>query len=168
MTVKESMLAELEQTRGEFLRLLESVPEADYAKQSGNEAWTVGEVLHHITLGPLAIAFEAWMILHARGLFQLAMNILPSRMFNRVNAWFARRDKRRLTRSGLAKNYETGHAALRSVVRRARGENLTRSVTYPQEFVAELAGEVSVERLVRYAKGHVEVHAGQIRAGLIG
>jgi hypothetical protein len=73
-----------------------------------------------------------------------------------------------LTHSGLVKNYETGHAALRSVVRRAREEDLINSVTYPQEFVAELAGEVSVERIVHYARGHVEIHGGQIRAGRTG
>ena len=161
---KDFLLATLENAREEYLRLLESIPESDYSKRSGNEAWTVGDVLFHITLGPRAIALEAWMILHARGLFQLAMNIFPSRAFNKVNAWFGRRDARGLSRLGLAKSYEKGHAALRSVLRRASEEQLARSVIYPQEFVSELAGEVTVERLIQYAFGHVELHANQIRA----
>lgn len=165
-STKESLLATLERAREEYLRLLESIPESDYCKPSSNEAWTVGDVLFHITLGPSALALEAWMILHARGLFQLAMNVFPSRTFNRVNAWFARRDVRGLSRAGLAKKYESGHAALRSVLMRARDENLAHSVVYPDEFVAELAGTVTVERLVRYALGHVQLHAGQVRAGL--
>ena len=161
---KDSLLAILEQAREEFLHLLESIPESDYSKRSGNQAWTVGDLLFHITLGPRALALEAWMILHARGLFQLAMNIFPSRMFNRVNAWFARRDARGLSRAGLAKGYEKGHAALRSVLMRASEKRFARSVIYPQEFVAELAGEVTVENIIQYAHGHVELHAKQIRA----
>ena len=165
MASREDLFTILETTQEDYMRLLESIPESDYAGPSSNEAWTVGDLLFHITLGPRAVALEVWMILHARGLFQLAMNLFPSRAFNRVNAWFGRRDARRLTRSGLASRYEKGHAALRSVLRRAREQDLARSVVYPQKFVAELAGEVTVERLVRYAQDHVKVHAGQIRAG---
>jgi hypothetical protein len=161
---KDSLLVMLDNAREEYLRLLESVPESDYSKASGNEAWTVGDVLFHITLGPRALALEAWMILHARGVFQLAMNFFPSRTFNRVNAWFARRDTRGLSRDRLAKGYEKGHAALRSVLMRAGEEQFAKSVIYPQEFVSELAGEVTVERLIQYAFGHVELHAKQIRA----
>ena len=168
MASREELFTILETTQEVFLRLLESIPENEYTKSSGNEAWTVGDLLFHITLGPRALALEAWMILHARGVFQLAMNIFPSRAFNRVNAWFGRRDVRGLSRLGLAKSYEKGHAALRSVLRRAREEDFSQSVVYPQEFVAELAGEVNVERIVRYAREHVEVHAEQIRAGLAG
>ena len=163
---KESLLAVLERAREEFMQLLESIPESDYSSPSGNKAWTVGDVLFHITLGPRAIALEAWLILHARGLFQLAMNLFPSRAFNRVNAWFGRRGTRGLTRSGLAKSYEKGHAALRSVLKRAREEDLSKTVAYPAEFVSELAGSVTVERLVYYAREHVEVHGGQVGAGL--
>ena len=161
---KDSLLATLDNAREEYLRLLESIPESGYSKRSGNEAWTVGDLLFHITLGPRALALEAWMILYARGLFQLAMNIFPSRAFNQVNAWFGRRDRRGLSRAGLAKSYEKGHAVLRSVLMRASEDRLARSVIYPQEFVSELAGEVTVERLVEYAFGHVELHANQIRA----
>lgn len=165
-TSKESLLATLERAREKYMQLLDSIPESDYTKPSGNEAWTVGDVLFHITLGPRAMALEAWMILHARGLFQGAMNLMPSRIFNWGNALFARRDVRGLNRMRLARGYEKGHAALRSVVRRAREESLGRSVIYPNEFVAELAGKVTVERLVQYALGHVELHAEQVRAGL--
>jgi len=35
-------------------------------------------------------------------------------------------------------------------------------VVYPAEFVSELAGRVTVERLFRYVKGHFEVHSKQL------
>ncbi len=162
MTLKEDLLKEIEETRARFLQLLESIPESEYARPSGNAAWTVGDALYHLTLGPRAIAFEAWMIVHARGLFQFGMRHFPSKWFNRVNAQFARRDARRLSRAGLAKAYENAHAGLRSVLRRMREEDFARSVVYPNEFVAELAGAVNTERLIHYVKGHLEVHAAQI------
>ena len=155
------LLTQLEEARKEFLALLNAIPESDYGKPSGNEAWTVGDVLYHITLGPKALALEAWLIIHARGLFQLAMNIFPSQTFNRVNAWFGRRDTQRLTRSGLAERYEKGHAALRSVLKRAGEKDLAKSVEYPADFVSELAGQVTLERLIHYAREHVEVHGRQ-------
>jgi hypothetical protein len=159
-----ALLAQLEEARKEFLELLKSVPESDYPNPSGNDAWTVGDILFHITLGPGAIALEAWLVLHARGLFQFAMNRFPSRAFNRINAWFGRRATQRLTPSGLAKQYQTGHAALRSVVRRAREQDLANLVVYPPDFVSELAGDVDLKRLVSYAVDHVRLHTAQLKA----
>jgi hypothetical protein len=44
--------------------------------------------------------------------------------------------------------------------------DLSKSVRYPASLVHELAGVVTVERLLRYGKGHFEVHASQIRERL--
>ncbi|MEW5940727.1 MAG: DinB family protein [Chloroflexota bacterium] len=163
MTHKDELLSEIEETRERFLYFLESIPEAEYARPSDNPAWTVGDVLYHVTLGPWALAFELWVFVHAHGLFQFAMKIFPSRLFNRVNAWFARKDARRLERAEMAKTYERGHARLRAVLEKVREKDLSKSVTYPAEFVSELAGEVNVERLVHYVTGHFELHAAQIQ-----
>lgn len=165
MNLKDELALELENTRRDFHHLLDSVPEALYAHPSTNPAWTVGDVLYHITLGPVALRFEIWMLLHARGLFQLAMNDLTSGMFNWVNARFARRGKR-VTRRGLRKAYETGHTGILSGLKRMREEDFARSIVYPKSFVSELAGEVSIERLYRYVSGHFEVHAAQISNAL--
>ena len=39
MTLKDKLLAELEKARTDYLRLLESIPESEYSRPSGNEAW---------------------------------------------------------------------------------------------------------------------------------
>jgi hypothetical protein len=163
MTLKEELLTEIESARERFLQLLDSIPEAEYDRPSDNPAWTIGDVLYHISLGPVALAFEVWMIFHARGLFQFGMRVMPSRLFNRVNAWFARRDARRLERAEMAKTYERGHARLRAVLEKICETDLSKSVRYPAEFVSELAGEVNVEQLVHYVSGHVDMHAAQIQ-----
>ncbi|WKZ34605.1 MAG: DinB family protein [Anaerolineales bacterium] len=165
MTIKQELEQELDEAYERFLSLVELVPEPDYSLPSSNPAWTVGDILFHITLGPRALAFEVWMTLHARGLYKLAMRYFPSRMFNRLNAWFGSR-KRRISRQGLRKAYGKAHAVAQSRLRRVREEDLSTSVTYPKDYVSDLAGEISVERLFRYIKRHFEAHEREIRACL--
>jgi hypothetical protein len=164
MALKDDLLKEIEETRERFQQLLDSIPESDYPRQSDNSAWTVGDVLYHVTLGPRAIVFEAWMIIHARGLYQFGMQHFPSEQFNRINAKFARRDARRLSRAGLGNSYENAHAALRFALMQVREQDFARSVIYPTGLEPMIAGEVSVERLFHYAKNHFEAHAEQINA----
>lgn len=163
--IKEELAGEMETTRRDFHHLLDSVPETSYNHPSLNPAWTIGDVLYHITLGPFALRFEIWMICRARWLFQRGLNSVTAGIFNRANALFARRPKQ-VTRQSLLKSYETGHAGLMSSLKRKEETDFTKSVTYPKSFVAELSGEVNVERLFRYTKGHFDVHAEQIHKAL--
>ena len=161
---KQEIEQELEETQRRFIALVESIPESDYSLPTDNPAWTVGDILSHITVGPLALALEAWMIVHMRGLFQFGMAHFPSRLFNRVNAWFGRR-RGRISRQSLLKAYRKSHAVIRSRLRRTREEDLGQKVVYPPDFVSELAGEVTVERIFRYVTGHFDVHERQLKRG---
>ena len=96
MGVKDDLAAELESTRQEFHRLVESVPEEFYGHSSANPAWTIGDVLYHITLGPAAIRAEIWMIRHVSWLFSAFLNKTTSRIFNWGNALFARHPNRKM------------------------------------------------------------------------
>jgi len=164
MGLKEDLAQELEVTRQNFHHLLDSIPEALYVHPSDNPAWTIGDVLYHITLGPPAIRFEIWMICYTPWIFK-ALNNTTSKIFNWLNALFANRTKR-ITRQRLIKAYEAGHADLMSSLKRMRDEDFLRSVNYPAEFVSELAGVVTVERLFRYVTLHFEVHKNQIEAAI--
>jgi hypothetical protein len=165
MSIKEDLASELESTRREYLQLVESVPEELYGNPSANPAWTIGNVLYHITLGPPAIRTEIWMIRHASWLFSAFLNNWTSVVFNRGNALFARHPKR-ITREILFRSYEHGHAGLMTSLRRMEEADFSKSARYPASFVPELAGVVTVERLFRYIRLHFEVHARQIRERL--
>jgi len=165
MGLKEGLAQEMETTRQNFHHLLDSIPEALYVHPSDNPAWTIGDVLNHITIGLPAIRVELWMISHVRGLFQFVLNDTTSKLINWLNAPFARRGGR-VTRQRLIKAYEAGHAGLMSSLRRTREEDWEKSINYPVAFVSELAGEVTIERLFRYVKLHFDVHAEQIKAVL--
>ena len=164
MGLKEQFAQDLESTRPNFHHLLDSVPEALYSHPSDNPAWTIGGVLYHITLGPPAIHLEILMIRYAPWMFKLLTNS-TSRLFNWGNALLARAPAR-ITRQTLTKAYGKGHAGLMSSLNRLNEQDFARSVTYPPEFVSELAGEVSIERLFRYVTLHFEVHEGQIRKAI--
>lgn len=161
MTLKQNLAQELHETHEKFLALLKSIPEADYSLPTDNPAWTVGDVLYHITLGPRALSFEIWMIIHARGLFQFGMNTFPAKFFNKVNAHFVQRGNR-ISRQMLIETYEAGHAGIRSRLRRTREEDMQKSVVYPADLETMLAGECSVERLFHYVKDHFEAHGKQL------
>lgn len=163
MGLKEELDRDLENTRQNFHHLLDSIPEALYVQPSENRAWTIGDVLYHITLGPIAIRFEVWMIRSAPWLLTVALNDLTSRIFNWGNALFARRPKR-ITRQLLMKAYEGGHAGLIFSLKRVREADFEKSVIYPEVFVSELAGVVTIERLFRYVTLHFDVHAAQIHS----
>lgn len=158
---KTELEQELDETHRRFVALVESIPESEYPLPTDNPAWTVGDILFHITLGPRAVALEVWMIVHARGLFGWVMWHFPSRTFNSVNAWFGNRE-RRISRQGLIKAYGRAHTVIKSRLKRTREEDLVKSVEYPAEFVSDLAGEVTPERLFRYVSGHLEMHEKQL------
>ena len=161
MALKEDLLLELESTRRDFHHTLDTLPEASYDHPSLIPAWMIGDVLFHISIGLPAIRFEIWVICYAPWLFK-GLNDTTSRIFNRVNALFARHPKR-ITRQSLLKAYEAGHAGLMSSLRRMDESDFARSVIYPESFVSEIAGVVTIERLFRYIKLHCEIHAGQIK-----
>ena len=161
MTIKQDVQQEMEQTRVRFLALVNSIPESDYSLPTKNSAWAVGDVLHHITLGPRSLAYEIWMVVHLPGLYQFGMKFFPSKLLNQVNARFAKRGEQ-VNRQSLIKAYGKAHAAIRSRLRRTREVDFSKSVTYPVHFISELSGEVSVERLFRYVKKHYEIHAEQL------
>ena len=160
---KQEIEHELDETHHRFIKLIESIPESDYSLPTDNPAWTVGDILFHITLGPRALALEIWLTVHMPGLYNFAMRHFPSKLFNSVNAWFGSGRSKRISRQGLLKAYWKAHAAIKSELRRTREEDLVKSVVYPADFVSDLAGEVTPERLFRYVTGHFEEHEAAIR-----
>ena len=165
MELKEDLTNELESTRREYLQLVQSVPEDFYGRPSANPAWTIGDVLYHITVGPPAIRFEIWMIRHARWLFGTVINNRTASILNWGNALFARHPKR-ITPQILTQAYERGHAGLLASLKSMKESDFSKSIEYPESLVAELAGVVTVERLLRYIRLHFDIHSSQIRAGL--
>jgi uncharacterized damage-inducible protein DinB len=98
--------AELEQTRERFHALLESVPDDRWDLQSGNRAWTVGQLLWHIAAGVGLTAGSVAMAKQGRG------HNPPRWLANRINSFTTKRGARNADKEEVAQTYDEGHANL--------------------------------------------------------
>lgn len=161
MRLKEELAAELEETRQHFHHLLDSVPEDLYTHPSSNPAWTIGEVLFHIALGVRLIHYEIWLTRYAGRMLQVGLNLFPSKLLNRINARLARQGSQH-TRANLLKIYEAGHGGVLSDLERMQEADFGRSVNIPPRLEIILSGAVSIERLFRHVRIHLDAHSAQI------
>lgn len=163
MTLKEELALEMENTRRNFHRLLDSVPEALYHHPSDNPAWTVGEVLFHMSLAPRFLTADLRLLLGQAWIARIVGAVLPKSLFDRLNEYFTKRwASRNMTREKLRRAYDRAHENALRALGRLREEDFGRSLEYP-EYDPLLSGVVSVERLYRYITLHFEAHAEQIR-----
>jgi hypothetical protein len=90
--VRERIRAELEETRSQFHRLLDSLTEADWHAPSRNPAWTNGQLLFHMTfafilISPLFRVIRFWSGRSRRSSRGFARMLdFSTPLFNRVNA----------------------------------------------------------------------------------
>ena len=158
MNLKKELTLELESTHSEYIQFVTSIPVEFYEHSSSNPAWSIGDILYHIALGPRAILVETWMVRHAGWLLGTVLNNQTARIFNRGNALLVHQHIR-ITPQFLIRVYGHGHAGLLNSLEKMPDADFNKSVRFPDSFVTELAGIVTVERLFRYIKLHFEIHA---------
>lgn len=160
MTIREELYQEINDTRAAYFELLKRIPEAAYCQPSGNPAWTVGEVLYHISLAPRLLNRDVKMIVEQNRLMLLP-RLVPRRLFNWLNETLTRYGARHVSREFLAAEYEKAHQAALKALAGVKEEDFGKSLIYPDWDVL-LCGEVTLERLFRYVKVHFESHAAQL------
>ncbi len=94
MDVYEQLRHEIIETRLRFHQLLDTIPDRAFSWPSDNPAWTIGEVLYHMSLAPRLVIADVRMITGQTGLYRLIPRLVPKRLFDWVNA--------RMTRYGHA------------------------------------------------------------------
>jgi hypothetical protein len=162
MNIHEELRQEIEATREAYHQLLHSVPEAAFSLPSDNPAWTIGEVLFHMSLAPRFLTADLRLILGQAWILRLVELLLPKSLFDRLSETFTRRWARGLSRDRLGQAYDKAHANALKALASLRAEDFQKSLRYP-EYDPLLSGEVTVERLFRYIKLHFDAHAAQIR-----
>jgi hypothetical protein len=167
MSLKDELRVELIQTRDAYHALLAEVPEEAFSKPSDNPAWTIGEVLFHMSLAPRFMTTDLRVII-SRPWVAKVFGVLVSRAsFDRLNAFFTRYWSRNLDRKFLAEQYDRAHERALKSLESLQEEDFRKSLKYPG-YDPILSGEVTVEKLYRYMKLHFEAHASQIRERLDG
>ncbi|NUQ83749.1 MAG: DinB family protein [Anaerolineales bacterium] len=163
MTLKEELVREMENTRRDFHHLLDSVPEDFYHLPSDNPAWTVGEVLFHMSLAPRFLTADLRLLLGQAWIARIIGALLPKSLFDRLNEYFTKRwASRVMTREKLRRAYDVAHDNARRSLDKLEEDDFGKSLEYPN-YDELLSGVVSVEKLYRYITIHFNAHAEQIR-----
>ena len=82
MTNKSELLQEIEEIRQRYHMLLQSIPDSVFTNPSSNPAWTIGEVLYHMSLAPRFMVADVKIILERPWLLQLLPILLPEWLFH--------------------------------------------------------------------------------------
>ncbi|HSL29942.1 MAG TPA: DinB family protein [Anaerolineales bacterium] len=167
MSVKDELRAEILETREAFHRLLAEIPDKAFSEPSDNPAWTIGELLFHMSLAPRFVVTDLRFIISRPWLAKIFTILIPISLFNRLNEVFTRYGSRNLNRTFLAEQYDRAHARALESLEELQEADFERALPYPG-YDAMLSGVVTVERLYRYLKLHFQAHAGQIRERLNG
>jgi len=159
--IRDGVRAELEATRTAYHALLGSISVADWRKTSGNPAWTIGEVLFHMTLALRLLPSDVRLI---RGSGWAPK--LPASLFNWLNVAFTRWGARKLTQETVAEKYDEAHDKVLCVLETILDDEWEKGAEYPS-WDPLLSGHVTLERLFHYPAIHFQSHAQQVRSGLV-
>lgn len=168
MSLKEELSREMESTRQNFHHLLDSVPESVYLHPSDNPAWTIGEVLFHISLAPRFLTADLRMIIGQTWISKLIGFFVPKALFDKLNEYFTKLwANRNMTHEKLGRAYDKAHENAMRALESVKEDDFAKSLEYP-DYDELLTGVVSVEKLYRYITIHFNVHAEQIRKSIDG
>ena len=161
-SLREEIRAELEATRQAYHALLDALSDEDWKKASGNPAWTVRQLMVHMTFAPRMLPADVGLI--RRGGW---MPNLPAFLFNWSNVLMTRWSARKETVHTVGALYDAAHDNALGVLETIQEEEWSRGREYP-DWDPMLSGYVTLERLFRYLAIHFEVHEEQVRQGLAG
>lgn len=161
MTTREALRREMEETRLRYHALLAAIPDEALQLPSENPAWTVGEVLYHMSVAPRLMIADVRMITGHSRFFGLIGRLVPRRLFDWLNARLTRFGARNLSRDFLAREYDRAHQTALRALASVSEEDLQMGAQYPG-WDPLLAGEVTLEQLFHYVKNHFEVHRAEI------
>lgn len=162
MSIRDELRREIEETRTAFHRLVDEVPEEALSRPSDNLAWTIGEVLYHMSLAPRMMVADVSMITGERQVYKLLPKLIPQALFDWVNKVYTRSKGRNLSRPQLVDVYDRATMKILQTLESVRDEDFEKSAVYPG-WDPLLAGEVTLAQLFHYVKAHFEIHEGQIR-----
>ncbi|WP_420643326.1 DinB family protein [Candidatus Leptofilum sp.] len=165
MNQKARLLAEIEVTQAQFHQLLQSIPDEAFGLLSSNPAWTVGELLYHMSIAPRFMVADVKLILQRPFLLKLLPKLFPERLFHWLNARLTRHGARQLNRQFLADEYDKAHERILQTLHSLDEADLQKHVHYP-DWDPLLAGDVSLDYLFGYIKRHFDSHAAEIQSSL--
>ncbi len=161
MNTKKQLEIEIEETRQRFHQLLQTIPDETFSHPSGNPAWTIGQVLYHMSIAPRFMVKDVAIILKHPALLQWLPKLFPERLFHWLNARLTRYGARNLDRQFLANEYDNAHTTILQTLNALTEDDLQIIVHYP-DWDPLLAGDITLATLFGYIKRHFDSHQAQI------
>lgn len=158
-STRERLRGELQATRRAYHELLAEIPDAAWDRPTANPAWTVRQMMFHITLALRFLPADVALMRRGR------MPAVPAWLFNGVNEWYTRFMGSRQTRASLAAEYDKRHAAVVSLLESIEPQEWTLTGEYP-DINRNLEGTRSMADMFHYISVHFEEHAADIRPAL--
>lgn len=151
---REELRAELESTRGLYMELVSLTNQSNWNSQSGNPAWTVGQVMGHIVMVFGAIPTKMGRLRKGKGLPGL-----PKFLFDPLNSFSTRMATRKYTPESIAAAYDEAHQqALKT---------LDGIQDHEWDYAARFFGvHQDTAELFHYHAEHVREHEPDVRAGI--
>lgn len=161
MDTYEQLRDEIIDTRSRFHHLLDSIDDESFHLPSDNPAWTIGEVLYHMSIAPRLLIADVRMITGQKWVYRLIPRLVPKALFDWLNARLTRYGARYVSRQFLAREYDEAHEITLHALETVAKEDFQKSMFYP-DWDPLLSGEVTLERLFHYVKNHFDAHASEI------
>ena len=116
MSIREELQQEIEETRQAFHALLASIPDEAFDLPSDNPAWTIGEVLYHMSIAPKMLGTDVKMIVSQTWLYKIIPAIIPKKFFDWTNKHLTRWGARNLTRELLKEEYDKAESVAEDIL----------------------------------------------------
>ena len=155
----QALSSELEATRQAFFALVATLTPADWTHPSANPAWTIGEVLWHIT---------GYLFLIPQQLIWLQTGTFPdltqrsAEDLNRGNVHQTRAGAQHQTLTSIVQAYEEGHAATLAALQSVRDDEWQIGIRMPDMGPSFRDEYRTIEALFRYHARHFGEHVAQI------
>lgn len=165
---RKTILDQLNAARAEFHKLLDSLSEQDFQRQSLNPGWTNGEILAHMTFGfiiinvllPLA---RIWGRLPkgSSKWFAWLLNMFTG-LFNWLNAFGARGQGKVFTHQRIGKIFDGVYFSLLKKFNSIKDDEWERGMYYPTKWDPNFDEFMTLEKLFYYPVTHFNFHLTQI------
>ena len=149
---REAIRAGMEAIRVAFRQLLDDLAEADWRRRYPGSAWTVGELLTHLTWSLELVPREVEHARRGKGMFNL-----PPLVRDPLSMIATRGAARGQTRQSIAARYESAHAAALRTLDGVKDDEWHRGAPFWGE------GFRDIEGLFRAITHHFDEHAAHVR-----
>ena len=158
--MREPIRDELEATKERFHHLLQSISTDEFDRPSTNPAWTVAQVLFHMSVALRYLPSDIALIRRSGRIPKP-----PAFLFHTFNVWLARWGARKATHDSLAEQYDEAHARTIKALESIHVQEWQKGADYPG-WDPMLDGRVTIEDLFHYPTRHFEAHAQEISQAL--